>query len=88
MHTSVEDVNTDLWCEMQTTWDLDSIPGAIPGHFLVSLPMQRKLRTMTTVDKLMEIISEDLQGLCLGFDVEHRHHVWEPVRNLLEDSDY
>ena len=65
------------------------MPGAIPGHFLVPLPMQRKLRTMTTVDKLMEIISEDLQGLCLGFDMlSCRHHVWEPVRNLLEDSQY
>ena len=67
--------------------------GAIPGHLLVSLPMQRKLRTMTTVDKLMEIIREDLDGLCLGFAASFfvlscRDHVWEPDRNFPQDSQH
>ena len=37
--------------------------GAIPGHLLVSLPLQRKARVMTTVDVLMDVLASDLDGL-------------------------
>ena len=40
--------------------------GAIPGHQLVSIPLQKKFRTKSTVDGLMEILVQDLEGLLLG----------------------
>ena len=39
--------------------------GMIPGHLLVTLPMQRKLRTPTTIDVLMQLFADDMKDLSL-----------------------